>query len=112
MVSIEKPPIDIVEERDGFIIIMDLPGVLPEDIEIRGDENSVTIQGRKRPLYSGKYVLMERSTGRFKRKVVFKDHINIENAQAKLENGILYIKIPKAMDKIVLNTKIQILIRR
>ncbi|WP_457621483.1 Hsp20/alpha crystallin family protein [Persephonella sp.] len=112
MVSVEKPPVDIVEENDSFIIIMDLPGVLPEDVEIKGDERSITITGIKKPLIAGKYVIMERSTGRFKRKVVFKDHINIENAYAKMENGILFIKVPKAMDKLIINTKIKILIRR
>ncbi|WP_457642408.1 Hsp20/alpha crystallin family protein [Persephonella sp.] len=112
MITTEKPPVDIIEEDNGFIIVMDLPGVSPEDLEIKGDERSITIQGIKKPPIAGRYVLMERYTGRFRRKIVFKEYINIENASALLENGILFIKVPKAMDKLIINTKIKILIRR
>lgn len=108
---IKKPPVDIIDGVDRYIILMDLPGVKAEDIEINGYDTYIEISGVKKPDYSGNYLLMERFSGRFKRKISFKNPVDISQAKAELNNGVLKIEIPKTIEKIVI-TKTTIIIRR
>ncbi len=112
MINIAKPPIDITEDNDKFYIAVELPGVLPEDLEIIGFEQSIEIKGIKRSLLKGKFLIMERQTGLFRRKIAFKEYINIEKSVAYLQNGILFIEVPKAKNEFYLQTSMKILIRR
>ncbi len=112
MVNISKPPVDITEDLDYFYIAVDLPGVFPEDIEIRGYEQSIEIKGVRKKLLKGKYLIMERQTGYFHRKINFKEYLNIEKAVAYLKNGVLYIEIPKAKEEFLLRTSMKICIGR
>ena len=111
MINIQKPPVDIVEDENFFLIAVDLPGVLPEDIEISGYEQGIEIKGIKRSFFRGKFILMERQTGIFKRRIDFKEFVNIEKAEAFIENGVLIIKVPKAKKEFYLKTSLKIIIR-
>ncbi len=112
MINVTKPPVDITEDSDTFYIAVDLPGVKPEDIEITGYEQSIEIKGVKRPLLKGKFLVMERQTGTFRRVITFKEFINIEKTQAFLKNGVLFIEVPKAGNDFYLKTSLKIIIRR
>jgi len=111
MPAFVKPPVDIIEEKDRYIVVMDLPGVQPEDIEITGYDNYLEITGIKRPVSTGNYILMERFSGKFKRRVFFKGEIDTTNASATLKDGVLTIHIPKSTGKIMISTT-TIIIRR
>jgi len=106
-----KPPIDIIEENDNYIVVIDLPGVEPEDIKVVGYDEYIEISGVKKPVFSGNYLLMERFSGKFKRKIYFRQNVDISRAVAQLKNGVLIIKIPKSKERIKF-TSTTILIRR
>jgi HSP20 family protein len=112
MLNMEKPPVDILEEDDKYIIIMDVPGMHPENIEITGDETSITIKGYRKPEFCGKYVRMERFVGKIYRKIQFPKFINLKKTTAQLKNGVLVINVPKALNELVLDSRIKIIIRR
>ena len=112
MLNMEKPPIDILEENDSYIVIVDVPGIPPENIEITGDETSIVIKGYRKPEFCGKYIQMERFLGKFYRKIVFKDFINLKETTAQLKNGVLIVNVPKALNELVLENCIKIIIRR
>ena len=112
MINIQKPPVDITETDEAFFIAVDLPGVLAEDLEIIGFEQGIEIRGMKKTLLKGKFLLMERPTGIFKRRISFKKFVNLEKAEAILKNGVLIIKVPKATDELILKTSVKIIIRR
>lgn len=109
--GIQKPPVDIIENTGEYIVFVDLPGVEPEDIEIKGYDNYVEITGIRKPICGKNFLLIERFSGRFKRKINFKSSIDINNATAILKNGVLMLQIPKAKNKIVF-TQTTIIIRR
>ncbi len=109
--NVVKPPVDIIEEVDRFTVIVDLPGVEPEDVEIKGYDNYIQITGIKRPTRSGNYLLMERFSGKFNRKIYFKTGVDMSKATATLKNGVLTIHIPKTERKIYYSTT-TIIIRR
>ncbi|WP_457638815.1 Hsp20/alpha crystallin family protein [Persephonella sp.] len=110
-INIIKPPIDIIENNDSYIIAVDIPGVEPEDIQIVGYDNYIEITGVKKPIGGGNYILMERFSGKFRRKIFFKQNIDISDASATLKNGVLIIEIPKSRNKVVFSTT-TIIIRR
>ncbi len=112
MLNMEKPPIDILEDNDKYIVIIDVPGINPENIEITGNENSIFIKGYRKPEFCGKYIRMERFTGKFYRKIQFSKFINLKKTTAQLKNGVLIINVPKALNELILDSYIKIIIRR
>ncbi|EDP74214.1 Hsp20/alpha crystallin family protein [Hydrogenivirga sp. 128-5-R1-1] len=114
MVRNEPLPIDIIDNVDFYYVIMDIPGINPADIEVKGGENYIVVKGKKLKEKFKNYILMERFSGKFLRKINFPENINIEKAQAEYRNGVLYIKIPKLKNEIFIDTsvKINIIFRR
>lgn len=104
MINIEKPPTDVLENEDAFIVVMDIPGVEKSNIEISGDEISITIKVFRPQLFKGKYLIIERFNGWIKRKIKFSESININQAEAKYENGVLTIYLPKAKNQFIIDT--------
>ncbi len=112
MQNIAEPPVDIIEKYDKFIVIMDLPGVKPENLSIKASENSITVSGIKINEFTGRYIRMERFVGKMKRTIHFNSYININKAVGKLEDGVLILEIPKAQDEFIVENCIEIIIRR
>ncbi len=101
MLSREFLQIDIVEERDKFIIFVDVPGVLKEDIDVVADEDKVNITVVRRPLNldSGRFLVLERISGVFKRSIKLPEKIDPSGANGFLENGVLTLVLPKSKEK-------------
>ena len=108
MIKFETFPVDILDKGEKYIVLMDIPGVYPEDLEIFGEEHSITIKGIKRAVKNGTFITMERFSGKFSRKILFSEEINIAKAVAKLENGVLYLEIPKLKDEIFIDASVKI----
>ena len=91
------PPVDIEEQDDAYVIEAELPGVKREDanIELVGNELTITgeIEERER-----KGVLRRRTrrVGRFEYRVMLPDQVDSERVEAKLDNGVLNVRVPKA----------------
>lgn len=93
------PAVDIVEEKDRFVLRADVPGVRPEDIEVSMDNGVLSISGERHPIAAGEesgVQRIERATGRFLRRFTLPDTANAEAISAKCANGILEVAIPKA----------------
>ena len=91
-------PVDVKEIDDNFTISAMLPGLKPEDVEIQIVNETVSLKGEfKNELdEQASYVLQERPSGKFCRTVALPDTLNAAKAEAKMENGILTLVIPKA----------------
>ncbi len=92
------PAVDVVEEKDGFVLRADLPGVKIEDIDVRMENGSLSISGeRQREASENADGLrrFERSTGKFFRRFSLPETTDAENIKARSVNGILEISIPK-----------------
>src|SRR3979490_2989 len=92
------PRVDIHEEKDRFVVLADVPGVDPKDIDIT-DENGVwTVRGErraeKRETENG-YERVERVSGTFLRRFTLPEGANTESIKAKQTNGVLEVTIPK-----------------
>ena len=91
-------PVDVREVNDEFHITAMLPGLKPDDIEIQIVNENVSLKGEfKNELdENSAYILQERPNGKFCRTVTLPDTLNSGKAEAKMENGILTLVIPKA----------------
>lgn len=98
------PFTDIVEREDSFLIEMELPGVLKNEIDIEIVESAVIVKGVKQRVNvcqkgTIKYHCMGRAYGRFKRRFDIPKPFNSREVKAKLDNGLLVIILPKIIDK-------------
>ena len=93
-----RPAVDIKEEPNRFVILADLPGVDPKDIEITMDKGVLTIKGEraseKEESREG-YRRVERMRGTFYRRFSLPDTADAEHIEAKGKDGVLEIVLPK-----------------
>ena len=92
------PAVDIREEENQFLIQADLPGIEPKDVEITMDKNVLTLKGeRHQETEEGKngYRRVERAYGTFYRRFSLPETADAERIQARSDNGVLSISIPK-----------------
>jgi HSP20 family protein len=91
------PRVDIREEAERFVILADLPGVDPAQIEINMDKGILSIKGeRKAEEADGRrYSRQERAQGVFFRRFALPESANPDGIAATGRNGVLEISIPK-----------------
>ena len=93
-----NPAVDIREEKDKFLIMADIPGVDPKDIEITMEDGVLTVKGERYSKTKNDdemYKSLERSSGSFYRRFSLPDTADGEHIEAKGNNGVLEITIPK-----------------
>jgi len=93
------PAINLTEDNVNFYVRAELPGVQAEDLNIQATANNLTITGERRletedP--SAKYHRREREAGRFSRAFSLPKEIEADRIEARLSNGLLTIRVPKA----------------
>lgn len=93
------PALDVEETEDGFTLVVELPGVAAEDVDITLEENVLTVSG-ERSFYADKeadgFRRVERSFGRFHRAVRLPDRVAADRVEAAYKDGLLTITVPKA----------------
>lgn len=93
------PPCDISEDAGAVTITMEVPGVQAEDVKLSVENNILTIRGEKKEEgrdQGGQVHRYERSYGFFERTFSLPSSVEPEQIEARYENGILHITIPKA----------------
>ena len=92
-----KLPLDAYVTPEEIVIVANMPGVKPENVEITIEGDTLTIKGdRPAPLENVNYVLQERTYGKFQRTVNINVPVEADKAEAKFENGLLTLTVPKA----------------
>ncbi len=92
------PAVDIIEEKERFVLRADVPGVDPADIEVSMDAGVLAIAGQRAQESRSEDAglqRMERVSGRFFRRFSLPDTADAENIDAQCRNGILEVSIPK-----------------
>ncbi len=91
-----KPRFDVWEDDNEVTLLGDLPGVLPEDLEIRYQDQQLTISGKVPPRHEqGMLRLSEYGVGDFQRSFTLADTIDPDQISADLKNGVLTLHLPK-----------------
>lgn len=99
--AVFRPSLDVTETNDAFAIQVDLPGVQEEDIEVQVTGNRLTVSGKREgeeTREGDRYVAIERAYGAFSRSFVLPDSADVEHVEARLEDGVLEIEVPKRVE--------------
>ena len=92
------PSVNTREDEKAYYIEVDLPGVKKEDIKVDIKDNTLTVSGErkfKEEVKEEDYYKIETSIGKFSRTFTLPEDADVENIDAKSENGVLDIVIPK-----------------
>ena len=92
------PHIDVFEDDGTITLKAELPGMRREDIMLDASQGTLTISGRKQVEHAEHiecYHIIERQYGSFKRSITFSDNVKIESIEARYENGVLEVVLPK-----------------
>jgi HSP20 family protein len=90
-------PIDVYTDGDNFVIEAAVPGLAPDAVDVSVLGNEVTIRGEYPAAPEGRrYLLRERPTGQFERRVTLPDPVDAEHVQAHYEHGLIRLTVPKA----------------
>jgi len=92
-----SPRFDIWEDDDEMILYGDLPGVMPEDLDVRFENPVLTIHGKVRPRHGDiKFLYGEYGIGDFHRTFTIGDAIDTDRISAELKNGVVTVHLPKS----------------
>jgi HSP20 family protein len=97
-----QPPVDIYEDDHSVVIKAEIPDVDQKDIDIRIENNTLTLRGERKHASEVKkenYYRVERYFGHFQRSFSLPSSIDQEKVQAACDKGILTITLPKRAEK-------------
>ncbi|MDI3339625.1 MAG: Hsp20 family protein [Sphaerobacter sp.] len=93
--------IDLRDEGDAYVVTAALPGARPEDIELRITGQLLEIAGETRAIpegeATGRWLLREREAMRVERVVRLPAPVDVDQAEARCELGVLTVRLPKAV---------------
>jgi HSP20 family protein len=92
------PPVDVYEDEHNITVQAELPGINEKDVDVRLENNVLTLSGERRMENEQKqenFHRVERSYGRFTRSFVLPSSADPERIHAQFENGVLKVTIAK-----------------
>jgi HSP20 family protein len=92
------PRVDAFDREKELVIRVELPGVKPEDVDITVEDRTLTISGKRQFEETEEqtgYHRREIFTGEFKRTLLLPEGLNAEEVNARAENGMLSVTIPR-----------------
>ncbi|MDH3592552.1 MAG: Hsp20/alpha crystallin family protein, partial [Planctomycetota bacterium] len=93
-----RPPVDLHEEDDAYVLRTDLPGVSASEVEIRVENGSLHLLGERRmDSTPGRdaYLRVERPHGRFTVQVALPPSVDADEIRATHHNGVIEVRLPK-----------------
>ncbi len=92
------PAVDIFERGDTTVIIADMPGVKPDDIDVTLERQVLTLRGKVRPHAPEGYrrLSAEYREGDYVRVFTLSDEIDQASINAEFKNGVLRLELPRA----------------
>jgi len=92
------PAVDIKEEDRQYILHMDIPGVDSNNIHVTAEDGMLEIKGERNSEMKQSqqgFTRVERSHGSFMRRFNLPDGVDVDGINAKCENGVLTLTMPK-----------------
>ena len=92
------PAVDIYETEHELVVKADLPDVKPEDLDLRVENNILTIRGQRKfekKVNEDNYLRVERAYGSFSRSFSLANTVNSEAIKADYQDGVLTLSVPK-----------------
>ena len=94
--GIWSPQVEMLQHNGELIVRADLPGLTKDDVKVEVTDNAITIEGERRGEKEEKregFYRSERSYGKFYRRLPIPEGVNIKDAEATFQNGVLEVKM-------------------
>ena len=91
--------LDVVEEKEQYVLKLDLPGIKKEDIRVTLENGLLSIEGERKLVTEDKdrqVHRLERSYGRFVRSLNLGTHVDAARIKANYKDGVLELIVPKS----------------
>ena len=92
------PAVDVFETENELVVKADLPDLQEKDIDVRVENNTLTIRGERKfeqQVSEDKYLRIERAYGTFTRSFSLPNTVNAEAIHAEYRHGVLTVRMPK-----------------
>ena len=92
------PAVDIYENEHELVVKADLPDIDPKDLDIRVENNILSIRGERKfekKVNEDNYLRVERAYGSFSRSFSLANTVNPDGIKADYQNGVLTLNVPK-----------------
>ncbi|MEO8353913.1 MAG: Hsp20/alpha crystallin family protein [Chthoniobacteraceae bacterium] len=96
-----SPSLDVHDEKDNFVVHVELPGMKKEEIDISLHDGVLTVSGERKHEHDkkeGEVFRSERYFGKFQRSVTLPARVDAAKVKASYKDGVLSIDLPKAED--------------
>lgn len=90
------PPVDIYETPESLVVIADMPGIDPEHLEVRVDNDILTMRGQSQHQMTGDPRYREYAFMSFFRQFALGERIDQDGIHADVKHGVLTLTLPKA----------------
>ena len=105
------PTVDIYETENELVLKADLPDMSEKDLDIRVENNMLTIRGERKfeqKVKQENYLRIERTYGSFSRSFSLPNTISTETIKAQYNNGVLTVEMPKRAESKPKQVKINV----
>jgi HSP20 family protein len=92
-----SPAIDVIREDKKIVVRADVPGIKPEDIDVKFEDGILTLSGKHMEEKEEKekdYVRRERRYGAFSRSMTLPEGVSAEDIDATCKDGVLEVTVP------------------
>jgi len=92
------PVVDIYEHEGNIVLKAELPGIEPKDVDIRVENNVLSLRGERRvdnDIKKESYHRVERAYGQFSRSFTLPNVVDTEKIKAEYKDGVLRLTLPK-----------------
>lgn len=93
------PAVDVKETNDALLFDLEMPGVAEDRLEITCESGVLAVSGEKSAVRKegdeGKWHIVERTFGSFRRSFQLPTNVQEDNIEATLTNGVLHVRVPK-----------------
>jgi HSP20 family protein len=97
ILAVSFPPVNLWEDKDNLYAEAELPGLTHDDIEVFVEGDQLTLRGERKPAeQEGRWHRQERGYGKFERTFTLPVQVNADQVQARLEQGVLTLTLPKS----------------
>jgi len=105
------PAVDIYETENELVLKADLPAISEKDLDVRIENNMLTIRGERKfeqEVKEENYLRVERTYGSFSRSFSLPNTVNTEAIKAEYKNGVLTVQLPKRAESKPKQVKVNI----
>jgi HSP20 family protein len=96
--TVWAPAVDIYETADELVVEADLPDIKEKDLDVRVENNTLTIRGERKfekEVSEDSFLRVERAYGSFSRSFALPNTVDTERIKADYRDGVLNVRMPK-----------------